>query len=190
MRACYTVRLVSPGAERFSALLLRHRGRTGLTQRELALRAGAGRRVVQDWEAGVNVPSADRLQALIVVLFEAGGLQIGSEADEVHALWAAALAESSRMRTPLDEAWLTAVLAQQAPQSRLVGPAWHPAKIGAVARRQDWGEAPDVIGFVGRAEELQMGRTWIIQDHVHLLAVLGMGGIGKTTLAARLAQDG
>jgi WD40 repeat protein len=144
---------------------------------------------VQDWEAGVNVPGADRLQALTVVLFEAGGLQAGSEVEDVHALWAAALAESSRMRTPLDEAWLTAVLTQQAPESRLAERAWNPAKIGGVARRQDWGEAPDVIGFVGRAEEREIGRTWIVQEHIHLVAVLGMGGIGKTTLVARLAQD-
>ncbi|HEY2592621.1 MAG TPA: helix-turn-helix transcriptional regulator [Chloroflexota bacterium] len=137
-------------AERFSALLLRHRGRTGLTQRELAVRVGASRRVVQDWEAGVNIPGADRLQALIAVLFDAGGLRAGSEADEVHALWAAALAESSRMRTPLDESWLTGVLAQPAPENRLAEPAWPPAKVGGVARRQDWGEAPDMIGFVGR----------------------------------------
>ena len=81
--AWYTVRLVSGAAEaaseRFSGLLLRFRGRTGLTQRELAARVGASRRVVQDWEAGVNVPSADRLQALCAVLLEAGGLSAGHE---------------------------------------------------------------------------------------------------------------
>jgi WD40 repeat protein len=150
---------------------------------------GASRRVVQDWEAGVNVPGADRLQVLIVVLFSAGGLRVGGEADEVHALWAAALAESSRMRTPLDEAWLRGVLTQQAPERGMSAPLSRPATVRGVARRQDWGEAPDVIGFVGRADELEMGSTWIVQEHIRLLAVLGMGGIGKTTLAARLAQD-
>ena len=41
-------------AESFQGLLLRHRGRTRLTQRQLATRAGVSRRSVQDWEAGLN----------------------------------------------------------------------------------------------------------------------------------------
>jgi hypothetical protein len=53
-------------------------------------------------------------------------------------------------------------------------------------RRQDWGEAPDVIGFVGRAEELATLRSWVLEDRCRLAAVLGMGGIGKTALASRV----
>jgi DNA-binding transcriptional regulator YiaG len=52
-------------AEPFRSLVLRYRGRTGLTQRDLAARMGSSRRTVQDWESGVNYPTADRLQALI-----------------------------------------------------------------------------------------------------------------------------
>ena len=55
-------------AESFSSLLLRHRGRTGLTQHELAARLAASRRTIQDWEAGVKHPGADRLESLIVAL--------------------------------------------------------------------------------------------------------------------------
>src|SRR5437588_6559262 len=91
--------------ESFRDLLLRHRGRTGLSQRELAARLGAGRRTVQDWEAGVNHPSAERLRALIQVLLKAGGLPVGREAAEVQQLWAAGLGEEPRTRTALDEAW-------------------------------------------------------------------------------------
>jgi len=53
----------------------------------------------------------------------------------------------------------------------------------------DWGEAPDIRQLHGRDEELTCLRQWIIVDRCHLLAMLGMGGIGKTSLAAALAQQ-
>src|SRR5690349_17585869 len=104
----------SPGAESFRDLLLRHRGRTGLTQLDLAGRVGAGRRTVQDWEAGVNHPSAELLKALIQVLVLADGLTAGREAAEAHELWAAVLRDAPRMHTPLDEQWLASLLQKRA----------------------------------------------------------------------------
>jgi DNA-binding XRE family transcriptional regulator len=50
-------------AESFRGLLVRHRGRIGLTQRELATRVGASRRAIQDWEAGLNHPDASGAEA-------------------------------------------------------------------------------------------------------------------------------
>src|SRR6266487_4531970 len=49
-------------AESLQGLLLRYRGRSGLTQRELAARVGVSTRTVENWEAGVNYPSAQPLQ--------------------------------------------------------------------------------------------------------------------------------
>src|SRR6202158_5683891 len=89
--------------ESFAGLMLRHRGRTGLTQRDLAARLGTTRRSVQDWESGAYYPSAERLQALILVLLESGGLRVGREGLEAHEMWAAALREAPRMHTPLDQ---------------------------------------------------------------------------------------
>jgi transcriptional regulator with XRE-family HTH domain len=87
--------------ESFRGLLLRYRGRAGLTQLDLVARLGASRRAIQDWESGVSHPSAKRLQGLIVVLLEAGGLTAGREALEGAELWASVLRETPRMRTPL-----------------------------------------------------------------------------------------
>jgi hypothetical protein len=43
---------------------------------------GISRRPVQDWEAGVNHPTAPRLQVLITALLEARALTSGREAAE------------------------------------------------------------------------------------------------------------
>ncbi len=55
--------------------------------------------------------------------------------------------------------------------------------------QQDWGEAIDVSIFYGRTEELATLETWIQTGHCRLVAVLGMGGISKTALAVKIAQQ-
>ncbi len=55
--------------------------------------------------------------------------------------------------------------------------------------QQDWGEAIDVSVFYGRTEELATLEQWIMLDHCRLVGVLGMGGIGKTALAVKIAQQ-
>ncbi|MFM7428050.1 MAG: BTAD domain-containing putative transcriptional regulator [Elainella sp.] len=54
--------------------------------------------------------------------------------------------------------------------------------------RCDWGEAADVSVFYGREIEMATLQQTIVQDQSRLVLVLGMGGIGKTTLATKLAQ--
>lgn len=56
--------------ESFSGLLLRYRGRTRLTQRQLADRMKVSLRALQRWETGVMYPGTERLQALLVSLLE------------------------------------------------------------------------------------------------------------------------
>ncbi|MDJ0589135.1 MAG: NB-ARC domain-containing protein [Pleurocapsa sp. MO_226.B13] len=55
--------------------------------------------------------------------------------------------------------------------------------------QQDWGEAIDVSVFYGRVEELAILETWIQIDRCRLVGVLGMGGIGKTALAVKIARQ-
>src|SRR5205085_3945060 len=59
----------------------------------------------------------------------------------------------------------------------------------AAPPRHDWGDAPDVAVLQGRAAELATLARWVREERCRLVAVLGIGGIGKTTVAARLAHD-
>src|SRR5262249_50941251 len=98
--------------ESFCGLVLQLRGRTGLTQRERASRAGVYVGSIHGWETGANYPGVASLQALIVVGLQTGGFTPGREREEAQALWAAALRDAPRFRTPFDGAWFERLLAE------------------------------------------------------------------------------
>ncbi|NWF62420.1 MAG: NACHT domain-containing protein [Fischerella sp.] len=52
----------------------------------------------------------------------------------------------------------------------------------------DWGNATFTSAFYGRTEELAKLEQWILDERCQLMALLGMGGIGKTSLSIKLAQ--
>jgi transcriptional regulator with XRE-family HTH domain len=68
--------------ETFRGLLLRLRGRIGLTQRELATRVGVNVSSIQGWEGGANYPSVASLKPMIATLLRADGFTAGREAEE------------------------------------------------------------------------------------------------------------
>jgi WD40 repeat protein/DNA-binding SARP family transcriptional activator len=52
-----------------------------------------------------------------------------------------------------------------------------------------WGEPPTAGSFYDRRAELATLRGWLADEHCQLVAVVGIGGVGKTALAAKLAES-
>ncbi|MEM9509343.1 MAG: NB-ARC domain-containing protein [Cyanobacteria bacterium P01_E01_bin.35] len=55
--------------------------------------------------------------------------------------------------------------------------------------RSDWGEIIDVSFFHGRNREITQVKQWLKNKNSRLLAILGMGGVGKTALTAKVGQE-
>src|SRR5947209_5506766 len=170
----------------FGQLMLTLRMRLGLTQAGLAERLHVHRRAVAGWEAGSSYSKADHLKELITLAVQQQAFAAGREEEEIRALWKAA-----HQKVLLDEAWLRDLLAppesiQLFPQAR--PPAAQPGAEPAASPRVDWVGALDVSHFSGREVEVAELWQWIVQEHCRLIALLGMGGIGKSTLASLLGS--
>ncbi|HYX50793.1 MAG TPA: NB-ARC domain-containing protein, partial [Ktedonobacteraceae bacterium] len=59
----------------------------------------------------------------------------------------------------------------------------------ASIHEEDLGEAPSVGNLYGRENECARLANWLIDHHCRVVAVLGMGGVGKTAVAARIAEQ-
>jgi AAA+ ATPase superfamily predicted ATPase len=53
----------------------------------------------------------------------------------------------------------------------------------------DLGNAPEIFSFFDRTSEVATLENWITQDRTRLIALLGISGIGKTTLALHLIDQ-
>ena len=170
----------------FGQLMLTLRTAIGLTQAGLADMLGISRRAVAEWEGGLSYPKAERLKQLITLGVQQQAFAAGREEEEIRAFWRAA-----HQKVLLDEAWLHDLVAPAAPvqlfpqTETLVA---HAGEEPAAFPRIDWVGALDVSHFAGREVEVAELTQWIVQERCRLIALLGMGGIGKSMLASFLGQ--
>lgn len=137
-----------------------------LTQKELADRVGCSPVTIRKLEADERRASKQFIERLAQCLLISG---------QEHERFLAAA------RTPLGF-YIDGGQAESGERSRLL-----PAASGRT--QVDWGEAPDLRRFYGRSQELVQLRSWLVFEGCRLIVILGMGGIGKTSLATKVAQD-
>jgi WD40 repeat protein/transcriptional regulator with XRE-family HTH domain len=186
----------------FGQTMLTLRTSIGLTQAGLAGLLGVSRRAVGEWETGSAYPKAEHFKHFLELCVQQHVFAPGREEEEIRVLW-----KTAHERMLLDEGWLTALLTRspaapalveeddatavvQAPPApvQLSPPAETPvvpAFAGlAASSRVDWVGALDVSHFSGREVEVAELSEWILEERCRLIALLGMGGIGKSALAS------
>jgi transcriptional regulator with XRE-family HTH domain len=174
----------------FGQAMLTLRTNIGLTQAELAERLGISQRAVAEWEAGNSYPKAGRLKHLIELGIQHQAFATGHEAAQIHALWKVA-----HQKVLLDELWLQGLLSKQRSSLMLVTnqsvEKTHSSKQipPKPEPRMDWGDAFDVPSFYDRQEETDMLAQWLVEERCRVVSVLGMGGIGKSSLAVSLMRQ-
>ena len=170
----------------FGQLMLALRTTIGLSQAGLGERLGVSRRAVAEWEGGLSYPKAERLKQLIALGMRASAFAAGREEEEIRALWKAA-----HQKVLLDEDWLHELLASPRPV-QLSPPdgstVAHAGEEPAAISRVNLVEALDVSRFTGREVEVAELSQWIVPERCRLVALVGLGGIGKSMLASYLGN--
>ncbi|MBN9390987.1 MAG: NACHT domain-containing protein [Chloroflexi bacterium] len=174
----------------FGQMMQNLRTSIGITQASLAEILGVSRRAVAKWEDGSSYPKPSHLKELITLGLTQQGFESGREAEEIRALWHAA-----HQKLLLDEKWLAKVLAPSKSDTPPQGVSSSPPSTKAFARyglipNQDWGEAPGVSKFSGRSLELGELAGWLNETgQCRVITILGMGGIGKTSISIKIGQE-
>ncbi len=166
----------------FGRTMLTIRTRVGLTQSGLAETLGISRKAVADWEGGNSYPQTEHLKHVIALAIQHQVFPAGQVVEEVRAIW-----QSAHQKVLLDEAWLSTLL-PPLEVSPVLPPVTERSTELSLKHRVAWNDAPVGFKFYGRQREMDLLTGWIVSDQCRVISVLGLGGIGKSTLTVSLMQ--
>ncbi len=164
----------------------RHNLSKRIRQVDLARQVGVDPRTVQQWENGDRLPSVGSLKRLIQVFLEEGLFLEGAQRKEAEELWLAvkrfseARSATKREFPDFDVTWFETVASFEGS-----------AQEGRVATQAvslaTQSQLPKPLSlFVGRSQSMADLKEQL-KNH-SLVSIVGPGGIGKTSLAVRVAS--
>ena len=146
----------------FHEQLKYERERRGWSQADIAEKTGCDTKTVGRWERGERLPRPYHRQMLCELF--------GKNAEEL------GLTE-----------WMPVSIA--APTSQPENTAVEVIGYSPSLRLQeDWSEVPVVVSLYGRERECSELERWLEDRRCQVITVLGMGGMGKTSLVATVAN--
>jgi predicted ATPase/uncharacterized protein HemY/transcriptional regulator with XRE-family HTH domain len=185
-------------------LLVMLRQRSGLSKTELAHLLGFNsERMLQKWEGGYALPTAERLIQLIEIYYSKDVFVAGKELEEVRLLWTTiqnfydATHPSYEGYPVFDASWFEKLLKGQTPVNLLILPLkptssnpslLEPLPPVAVNTPTNL-PALELTQFIGRQQELNAIAGLLRQESCRLVTLSGTGGIGKTRLALQVVRQ-
>src|SRR5260221_3694627 len=177
--------------DRFGLMALTLREKAGLVQAEVASVLGVSERAIRHWVGGTAFPTTDNLKKLIELYLYHAAFVSGHERDDAKACWEQAAQSASRHKALFDDAWFDLLLKQYYARAQNGKPVQTPALSppSPPLHQADWGEAVDITSFCGREPELAELEQRVLKGRCRVVVLLGMGGIGKTTLSIKFAHQ-
>jgi WD40 repeat protein/transcriptional regulator with XRE-family HTH domain len=157
----------------------------GWSQADLAEKVRCDTKTVGRWESGDRIPRPYHRQSLCEI-FEKNAEELGLVKENARKIKPPS-SPGHKHYVPEGSPFPTPTTApSQPPMLKEVRVSDH---LSPSLLREDWGEAPYVVNLYGRDEECTELTHWIEDHHCQIVAVLGIGGVGKTAVATKVATQ-